>query len=166
MENFVHFLSAMCIWVCSFHPLCVKFGIEVSNIICIEMVERMKFVWFKKLSPKAIKPCWPCWAQDKKNFSFHFKRNYLTIHVVKFCEFFCTCSPSSLEQDPTIESAKRNNLIHLGLFNQKWQFWGGFWEKRGQVGAWHVGAWYSLVPDMFAPNTLEPLCLDPISWHC
>jgi hypothetical protein len=44
----------------------------------------------------------------EKNFSFHFKRYYLTIHAVKFCEMFCTCSPSSLGQDPIVESTKRN----------------------------------------------------------
>jgi hypothetical protein len=67
----------------------------------------------------------------ENNFSFHFKCNYLTIRAVKFCEFFCTCSPSSLGQDPTIESAKIIKKIHLGLFSKKWQFWGVFREKRG-----------------------------------
>jgi hypothetical protein len=43
----------------------------------------------------------------EKNFSFHFKRYNLTIRAVKCRETFCTCSPSSLGQDPTVESAKK-----------------------------------------------------------
>jgi hypothetical protein len=30
----------------------------------------------------------------EKNFSLNFKRYYLIIRVVNFCETFCTCSPS------------------------------------------------------------------------
>jgi hypothetical protein len=37
---------------------------------------------------------------------FNFKRYNLTIRVVKCRETFYTCSPSSLVQDPTVESAK------------------------------------------------------------
>jgi hypothetical protein len=44
----------------------------------------------------------------EKNFSFHFKHNNLTIHVVKFCKTNSTYSPSSLGQDPTVESEKIN----------------------------------------------------------
>jgi hypothetical protein len=40
----------------------------------------------------------------EKNFSFYFKRYDLTIRAVKCWETFCTCSPSSLVQDPTVES--------------------------------------------------------------
>jgi hypothetical protein len=36
----------------------------------------------------------------EKTFSFHFKRYNLTIREVNFFETFCTCSPSSLGQDP------------------------------------------------------------------
>jgi hypothetical protein len=43
---------------------------------------------------------------SKKNFSFHFKRYNLTIHMVNFFEIFCTCSPSSLVQDPTVKIPK------------------------------------------------------------
>jgi hypothetical protein len=43
----------------------------------------------------------------EKNFSFHFKRYNLTILEVKCRKTFCTCSPSSLVQDPTVESAKK-----------------------------------------------------------
>jgi hypothetical protein len=42
----------------------------------------------------------------KKNFSFHFKRYYLTIRKINFFEFFCTCSSSSIVQDPTIKITK------------------------------------------------------------
>jgi hypothetical protein len=43
----------------------------------------------------------------EKNFSFNFKRYNLAIREVKCCETFCTCSPSSLVQDPMVESAKK-----------------------------------------------------------
>jgi hypothetical protein len=43
----------------------------------------------------------------EKDFSFHFKRYNLTIRAVNFCETFCICSPSSLGQDPIVESAKK-----------------------------------------------------------
>jgi hypothetical protein len=43
----------------------------------------------------------------EKNFSFHFKHYNLTIRVVKCRETFCTCSPSSLVQDPMIKSEKK-----------------------------------------------------------
>jgi hypothetical protein len=43
----------------------------------------------------------------KENFSFHFKRNFLTIRAVKCFKTFCTCSLNSLVQDPTVESAKK-----------------------------------------------------------
>jgi hypothetical protein len=43
----------------------------------------------------------------EKNFSFHFKHYNLTIRAVKCRKTFCTCSPSSLVQDPTVESAKK-----------------------------------------------------------
>jgi hypothetical protein len=41
------------------------------------------------------------------NFSFHFKHYNLTIRVVNFGKTFCTCSPSSLGQNPTVECAKK-----------------------------------------------------------
>jgi hypothetical protein len=41
-------------------------------------------------------------------FPFDIKRYNLTILVVNFCETFCTCSPSSLGQDLTVESAKKS----------------------------------------------------------
>jgi hypothetical protein len=39
--------------------------------------------------------------------SFDFKHYNLTIRAVKCRETFCTCSPSSLVQDPTVESAEK-----------------------------------------------------------
>ena len=42
----------------------------------------------------------------KTNVSFHLKRYNLT-NAVNFCKTFCTCSPSDLEQDPTVENAKK-----------------------------------------------------------
>jgi hypothetical protein len=66
----------------------------------------------------------------KKNFSFHFKRNYLTIRAVKFCEFFCTCSPSSLGQDPTVESAKKTKINSFWAFSARNGSFGVFFEKK------------------------------------
>jgi hypothetical protein len=40
---------------------------------------------------------------SKKNFSFYFKCYNLTICEVNFFETFCTCSPSSLGQDPSVK---------------------------------------------------------------
>jgi hypothetical protein len=44
----------------------------------------------------------------EKNFSFHFKRYNLTIREVNFFETFCTCSPSSLGQDPIVKIPKKD----------------------------------------------------------
>jgi hypothetical protein len=41
--------------------------------------------------------------KKKKIFSFHFKRYYLAIRAVNFFETFCSCSPSSLVQDPMVK---------------------------------------------------------------
>jgi hypothetical protein len=43
----------------------------------------------------------------EKVLSFHFKRYNLTIRAVKCRETFCTCSPSSLVQDPTVKNEKK-----------------------------------------------------------
>jgi hypothetical protein len=52
--------------------------------------------------------------------------------VVKFCEFFCTYSPSSLGQDPTVKSVKK-------FFFFMWpslQFWGVLAKKgHGPLGS-------------------------------
>jgi hypothetical protein len=53
---------------------------------------------------------------EKKN-SFHFKRYNLTIRAVKCRETFCTCSPSSLRQDPTVKSEKKWKKSHLGFLS-------------------------------------------------
>jgi hypothetical protein len=52
---------------------------------------------------------------SKTNFSFHFKCYNLTIHAVNFFETFCTCSPSSLEQDPMVEIPKKKKISFLLL---------------------------------------------------
>jgi hypothetical protein len=52
---------------------------------------------------------------NKKNFFFHFKRHNLTIRVVNFFETFCTCSPSSLGQDPTVKIPKKYYCFFLFL---------------------------------------------------
>jgi hypothetical protein len=44
----------------------------------------------------------------EESFSFYFKRYNLKIRVVNFFETFCTCSPSSLEQDPTVKIPKKD----------------------------------------------------------
>ena len=75
--------------------------------MCIEIVENFKFEWFKIFVPKAIKLCCPCWALGKKFFFSHFTRYNLTICAINFCKIFCTCSPSSLKQDPMVENAKK-----------------------------------------------------------
>jgi hypothetical protein len=46
-------------------------------------------------------------SKSKKNFSSNFKRYNLIIRAVNFCKTFCTCSLSSLGQDPMVESAKK-----------------------------------------------------------
>jgi hypothetical protein len=43
----------------------------------------------------------------EKNFFLHFKHYNLTIRAVSVRKTFCTCFPSSLGQDPTVENAKR-----------------------------------------------------------
>jgi hypothetical protein len=42
-----------------------------------------------------------------KKLFFHFKCYNLTIRAVNFCKTFCTCSFSSLGQDPKVESEKK-----------------------------------------------------------
>jgi hypothetical protein len=53
----------------------------------------------------------------EKNFFFHFKHYNLSIRAVKCHETFCTCSSSSLVQDPTAEGAKSEKKIHLGFLS-------------------------------------------------
>jgi hypothetical protein len=54
-------------------------------------------------------------STSKKNFSFHFKRYNLTLRLVNFFETFCTFSPSSLEQDPTVKIPKKDFFSFLLL---------------------------------------------------
>jgi hypothetical protein len=64
----------------------------------------------------AVKPCCPCRAQEKRTF-------LSTSNVI----ISQSVTPSSLGQDPTVESAKEKiKNIHLGFFSKKWQFWGVF----------------------------------------
>jgi hypothetical protein len=65
----------------------------------------------------------------EKNFSLHFKRYNLTICAVNFYETFCTCSPSSLGQDPTVESEK-SDFFFIWASSGRVLF-GGFFEKNG-----------------------------------
>jgi hypothetical protein len=87
----------------------------------------------------------------------NFQRNYLTSRAVKFCNFFCTCSPSSQGQDPTVESVKKNFKNSFGPLQQEMVVFGVFFEKKGVKLAplsWHptcwrpvhVGARYMLAP--------------------
>jgi hypothetical protein len=65
----------------------------------------------------------------EKNFSFHFKRNYLTIHAIKFCEIFSTRSPSSPRQDPKVESAKRKFKKFIWASSTRNGSFGVFFDK-------------------------------------
>jgi hypothetical protein len=65
----------------------------------------------------------------EKNFSFNFKNYNLTIHAVKCCKTFCTCSPSSLVQDPTVESAKKKKKNSFGLLELEMADLERFWRK-------------------------------------
>jgi hypothetical protein len=69
-------------------------------------------------------------ATREKNFSFHFKHYNLTIYVVNFCKTFCTCSPSSLGQDPTVESAKKLKKLICASWARNGSS-GVFFEKKG-----------------------------------
>jgi hypothetical protein len=51
----------------------------------------------------------------ENSFSFQFKHYNLIIRAINFCVTYFTCSPSSLGQDPTIESAKRILFFSFGL---------------------------------------------------
>jgi hypothetical protein len=70
-------------------------------------------------------------STKEKNFSFHFKRNYLTIRTVKFCELFCACSLSSLGQDPIVESAKKIKIKFIWAYSAKNVSLGVVFEKNG-----------------------------------
>jgi hypothetical protein len=92
----------------------------------------------------------------KKNFSFHFKCNYLTIRTVKFCKKICTCSPSSLGQDPAVESAKNIYFKFIWACLAKNGSFGVVFEKKG----------VKLAPDMLAPGTgWRPTCSRLVHWR-
>jgi hypothetical protein len=63
-------------------------------------------------------------------FFLNFKRYNLTIHLVKCCETFCTCSPSSLVQDPTVESEKKWKKNSFGLLELEMADLERFLEKN------------------------------------
>jgi hypothetical protein len=65
----------------------------------------------------------------EKNNSFHFKRYNLTICAVKCRETFCTCSPSSLVQDPTVKIAKKVKKISFELLELEMADLEHFWRK-------------------------------------
>jgi hypothetical protein len=69
----------------------------------------------------------------EKNFSFNFKHYNLTIRVVKCHEMFCTCSLSSLVQDPTVESAKKVKKNSFGLLMLEMVELERFWRKHPLV---------------------------------
>jgi hypothetical protein len=83
----------------------------------------------------------------ENNFYFHFKRNYLTIRAIKFCKMFCTCSPSNLGQDPTVESTKKIILKFIWASSTRNGSFGVIFEIKG----------VKMASNMFAPGTLEPL---------
>jgi hypothetical protein len=85
----------------------------------------------QKSFPKGRQTLLSLLGRRENNFSFHFKRNYLTIRAVKFCEFFCTSSPSSLGQDPMVESAKNKNKKFIWASSARNGSFGVFFEKKG-----------------------------------
>jgi hypothetical protein len=50
--------------------------------------------------------------------------------MVNFCKTFCTCSPSSLSQDPMIESAKIYKRFIWASWARNGRF-GVFFKKKG-----------------------------------
>jgi hypothetical protein len=65
----------------------------------------------------------------EKNFYFYFKHYNLTIRAINFFETFCTCSPNSLVQDPTVESAKKWKKNSFGLLELEMADLECFWRK-------------------------------------
>jgi hypothetical protein len=68
----------------------------------------------------------------EKNFSLNFKRYNLTIRAVNVFETFCTCSPSSLGQDPMVKIPNKDlffpflllelEMADLSIFLRKMSF--------------------------------------------
>jgi hypothetical protein len=86
----------------------------------------------QKSFPKGRQTLLSLLGTRENNFSFHYKGNYLTIRPVKFCEIFCTCSPSSLGQDPMVESAKTKlKKNSFGPLQQEMAVLGCFLRKKG-----------------------------------
>jgi hypothetical protein len=66
----------------------------------------------------------PLLGTREKNFSF-------PIRAVNFSETFCTCSPCSVGQDPTTESAKKIFKNSFGLLELEMANLGCIFEKKG-----------------------------------
>jgi hypothetical protein len=109
----------------------------------------------QKSVPKGDKTLLTLPGTREKNFAFHFKHNYLTIRAVKFCEFFCTCSPSSLGQDPIIESAKKRNFKFIWACSAKNGSFGVVFEKKGVKLAPGTG---------WCPTCSHPVHWRPLGW--
>jgi hypothetical protein len=104
----------------------------------------------QKSVPKGDQTLLTLLGTREKNFSFHFKCNYLTIRAVKFCKKFYTCSPSSLGQDPTIESAKKNFEKFIWACSTKNGSFGVVFEKKGVK---------------LVPLSWRPTCWCPVHAH-
>jgi hypothetical protein len=87
---------------------------------------------FQKICTKVSQTLLSLPSTREKNFSFHFKRNNLTIHVVSFYKTYCTCSLSSIRQDPTVESGKKFKNS-FGLLELEIAVLGCFLRKKGHV---------------------------------
>jgi hypothetical protein len=90
----------------STHHLPLRFGKQVPNMMCTRMVQNLKSCIVQKFCTTGGQSLLSLPGTNKKNFSFHFERYNLTIRTVNFFEFFCTCSPSSLVQNPTVKIPK------------------------------------------------------------
>jgi hypothetical protein len=69
----------------------------------------------------------------EKNVSFHFKHYNLTIRAVECRETFCTCSPCSLVQGPTVKSEKKVKKNSFELPELEMADLKRFWRKTPLV---------------------------------
>jgi hypothetical protein len=69
----------------------------------------------------------------EKKFSSNFKHYNLTIRVVNFYKTFCTCSPSSLGQDPMVESARKTSSFFIWTTQARNGNFGVFFEKKAPI---------------------------------
>jgi hypothetical protein len=75
--------------------------------MCILMVQKPQNCIVEKFGTTGGQSMLSLPGTVEKNFSFNFKRYNLTIRAVNCRETFCTCSSSSLVQDPIVESAEK-----------------------------------------------------------